>query len=81
MKKLPEVKESEFYTLQDIVKNKMFPWATSFWSVRNIVAKDRDSKNILKATITGEGKAKKYHFKGANIIRFVNGVGEGKIQL
>lgn len=65
------IKASSWYTLQDIVRMGVFPWCKSFWSVRNIVAGDRARGNILKAVITGTGRATKYHFKGENIIRFV----------
>ena len=81
MTKTVKIKTDEWYTLQDIVTNKMFPWANSFWSVRNVVNLDRANKNILKATITGDGRAKKYHFKGENIIKFVNEVEAGKVRL
>lgn len=60
-----------WYTLQDIVRGKMFPWASSFWSVRNVVQIDSKGKNLLKPNITGKGRGTKYHFKGENIIRFV----------
>lgn len=69
--KAPKIDPAAWYTLQDIVRSGMFPWCRSFWSVRNIVAMDRTGKNVLKAAITGTGRATKYHFKGANIQKFV----------
>jgi hypothetical protein len=66
-----KIKPDEWYSLQDIVRNKMFPWAGSFWSVRNTVTSDRKGQNLLNANIQGEGRATKYHFKGANIIKFI----------
>lgn len=82
------IKSENWYTLQDIVKGKMFkfpslPWknASSFYSVRNIVNADQKNKNILQATIEGKGRGKKYHFKGENIINFINQVETGKVRL
>ena len=76
-----KVKSEGWYTLQDIAREKMFPWAHSFWSVRNVVKLDKEKTNILKAAITGKGRATKYHFKGSNIIKFVNQVEAGKVRL
>lgn len=70
-----------WYTLSDIVNKKMFTWATSFWSVRNIVATDKYRANILRAQITGAGRATKYKIQGANIIQFIKLVEQGKVQL
>lgn len=66
------IQNESWYTLQDIVKQKMFSWATSFWSVRKLVEFDSKHSNVLKATITGSGRGRKYHFKGENIIKFIN---------
>jgi len=81
MKKLATIKADEWYTMQDIVSGKFFAWANTFWSVRKVVASDLKNKNILKAIITGKGRATKYQFKGENILKFINGVESGKIRL
>jgi hypothetical protein len=81
MPKTIKIDPKGYYTLQDIVRGDFFPWARSFWSVRNAVALDSQGKNVLKALIQGEGRAKKYHFKGENIIRFVKAVEAGKVRL
>lgn len=75
-----KIDAAEWYTLQDIVRLKLFPWASSFWSVRNVVAQDRILGNLLKATITGTGRGTKYHFKGSNIIKFINSIETGDIR-
>ena len=80
-KSATKVNPREWYTLQDIVRERMFPWANSFWSVRNIVNLDKESENFLKVTIKGEGRGTKYHFKGENIIKFVTAVEAGKVRL
>jgi len=76
-----KINPQDYYTLQDIVREKMFPWATSFWSARKFVALDKEKSNILKANITGDGRAKKYHFKGENILKFIKEFESGKIKL
>lgn len=81
MKTQTKIDPQEWYTLQDIVRGKMFPWLNSFISIRNLVAQDRDNKNVLKANITGTGRATKYHFKGENIIKFISEFDAGKAKL
>jgi len=81
MNKQVKIEPSKWYTMQDIVRDKHFPWAGTFWLVRKVVALDKKGKNILKAQITGEGRGLKYHFKGENIIKFVNAVEAGTVRL
>lgn len=81
MKKTIKIESNEYYSMQDIVSAKWFGWATTFWSVRKTVDGDLKNKNILKAMITGTGRARKYQFKGSNIIKFIQAVGEGKVKL
>lgn len=84
MKKLSKIKPKaeEWYSLQDVVRNKMFGWCpSSFWSVRNTVEMDARGKNILKPVITGTGRATKYQFKGENIIKFVKLIEAGSYRL
>ena len=68
-----KIKPEDWYTLQDIVRMKLFPW-TSFSYVRKAVLKDRKGKNVLQALISGKGTGKKYNFKGINIIKFVKSI-------
>lgn len=81
MARATKIQPQEWYTLQDIVRGKMFPWANSFWSVRNVVTLDRAGKNMLRAMITGTGRATKYRFKGENITKFVKAVEAGTVRL
>lgn len=76
-----KITPKEWYTLRDIVKGRMFPWRTSFAGVRNLVADDRRTKNVLKANISGTGRATKYFFKGENIIKFIKEFESGKTRL
>jgi hypothetical protein len=82
MTRATKPKPEEWYTMQDIVTQRMFAWCPpTFWSVRNVVNLDRQNSNILKATITGTGRATKYHFKGENIIKFIKLAESGKAKL
>lgn len=78
-KRKKKIQPEEWYTMSDIVKNHWFSWAKSFRKVRNIVKADIDNKNILKPKIEGVGTGTKYHFKGANIIKFLEAVEAGKV--
>lgn len=71
MTRATKIEPNSWYTMQDIVREKMFSWGTSFWSARKVVAQDKKSKNILKASVTGSGRGTKYHIKGENIIKFI----------
>lgn len=66
-----KINPESWYNLNDIFRFKMFPWAKSFSSVRKFVDQDRLGTNLLKVNIIGDGKGKKYHFKGENIIKFI----------
>jgi hypothetical protein len=76
-----KIKSEGRYTLLDIARDGMFPWANSYWSVRNVVKLDIKGKNILKTIVVGKGTETKYHFKGENIIKFVKLVESGKVRL
>lgn len=76
-----KIESQRWYTMQDIIRGVMFPWARSVWSVRKAVEADRENKNVLKAIITGEGRARKYLIKGENITKFVKLVESGKVTI
>jgi len=73
-----KIQPNEWYTMNDIVQGNIFPWAKSFKKVRDNVKADSMNKNILKPKIEGEGLRTRYHFKGANIIKFLEAVEAGK---
>ena len=74
------IEPQRWYTMQDIVRMRMIPFATSVWSVRNLVNADRAkrSKSILNPIVTGNGRGTKYLVKGEKIIKFVKLVEAGK---
>ncbi len=76
-----KIEAQRWYTMQDIIRATMFPWARSVWSVRKAVDADREKKNVLKAIITGEGRARKYLIKGENITKLVKLVEAGKVAI
>lgn len=57
------------YTALEIVRGRMFPFATSFYTVRNLIEMDRRKKNLLRASVMGKGTHTRYWIKGENIIR------------
>ena len=77
MEDLEKINPRTWYSLSAIVKSKMIPWATSFWSMRKMIVWDQEHGNLLSPMITGEGVGKKYQIKGENIIKFIKKV-EGK---
>lgn len=81
MADIEKIKPSGYYSLKDIIQNKLFPWYTSYEYVRKVVKKDYQGRNILKAVITGEGRNRKYVLKGENIIKFIKAVDSGKTVL
>lgn len=70
-----------WYSLNDIVQLGLFPWVKEFRAVRNVVLKDRASRNLLKTVITGEGHGTKYRFKGKNIANFIHEFEAGKAKI
>lgn len=77
--KTKKIDPQAWYTMQDIVKGRMFPWARHVSTVRNITIQDRKKKNILKASITGKKTGTKYLFRGENILKFINEFEAGKV--
>lgn len=76
-----KINQKKWYTLRDLVAMRIFPWATSFASVRAIVLRDRRNWNVLDCQMFGEGRGTKYHFQGRNIIEFLKAIESGKIRL
>lgn len=72
-----KIDPARWYTLTDIVKEGLFPWCDNIATVRKWVLADKNTKNKLKVVIVGEGKARKYHMRGENIISFLVNVEDG----
>ncbi len=65
------------YNLSHIKDEGLFPWAKNIRTVRKIVHQDKVTENVLKAVITGEGRALDYKIKGRNISKFLEKYGPG----
>lgn len=71
-----------WYTLQEIVEQKMFPWLPlSYWSVRRVVLADYAQKNKLRTIAKGNGRNIRYQVKGENILTFIKAVETGSVRL
>lgn len=79
--KKEKINPTEWYSLQDIVRMRMFPWYSSFAYVRKVVVEDYQGRNVLKAVITGKQSGRKYQIKGEHIIKFIKAVESGKVKL
>ncbi len=69
-----KIDSEAWYSLNAIVRGRIFP-TTSFWSVRKMV---ENNLMTLKPRITGEGRGRKYYFRGENIKRFLEALKTGK---
>lgn len=67
------------YNLSHITVEGLFPWVKNIRTVRKIVQRDTKGENMLKTSMTGEGRALDYRIKGKNIIKFLEKYGEGAI--
>lgn len=77
-----KIDPEKYYTLSDLVSKNMFPWCgTDIRRYRRFVTADLENKNHLKPVIIGEGRMRRYQFKGNNIINFIKRVEEGAIRL
>ena len=65
------------YNLSHIQQEEIFPWARNISTVRKIVKVDYWGENMLKAHISGTGRALEYKITGKNIISFLEKYGPG----
>lgn len=80
MAKTTKINPLGWYTLQDIVQMKAFPWLPSYWSVRKAITTPKVTK-VLQPVVRGKGKNVRYQFKGENIIKFIKAVETGTVRL
>lgn len=72
----------QWYTLTDLVNERVFPWiGKDIRSYRRFVANDRRNGNHLKPVIIGDGRLKRYSFKGQHIIRFIEKMETGSVTI
>ena len=65
------------YNIKKIKEEALFPWTKDIRTIRKIVHKDYWGENMLKALVTGVGRALEYKIKGKNIIKFLEKYGDG----
>lgn len=82
MKKKQDILPNEWYSLTYLARQKVFPWlGADIRTYRSFVTKESKGKNLLKGVIIGDGRLKRYQFKGENIIKFKSLIEAGKVQL
>lgn len=67
----------KIYTLEDINREKLFPWALRRREVRKTILADRRVENIIDAQITGEGRARRWRIEEENLKKFLDKYGPG----
>ena len=81
MAKKQAIEPQRWYTLQEIVEQRMLPWIQpSYWSVRRVVLSAR-AKKVLRPVTMGKGTNVRYQFKGENIVKFIKAVETGEVRL
>lgn len=81
MAKPVKINPDAWYTLQDIVSDKMLPWAGSYHAVRQLVVHEMKKTHLLRPIVTGKGTNVRYKLKGENIIKFIKAVETGAVRL
>ena len=79
MKKNKKIEPDKWYTLKEIVDQKLFYWCKSFVTYQKYIIEDKNANNFLKATITNKGRQTRYHIKGKNITKYLENVESGNI--
>lgn len=65
------VDKNKTYSLNQLKKLKAFPMKeSSFTAYKNVVMRDRDGKNILRAEVMGDGPATRIYIKGNNVLKY-----------
>lgn len=83
-----KIQDNTFYSLKELVVMQVFGWLTHTGDISNDsrayrreIERDKENKNMLRPIIRGEGRNKRYSFKGIHIKCFVRDVESGKYQL
>jgi len=72
-----KIENERWYKLLEIVELGLFPWCKDHKTVRNWVVRDKKTKNILRALVTGKGRQARYNILGKHIKEFVESVEQG----
>lgn len=60
------------YSAREIRNYKLFPWATHYKTITQLIKKDIANRNELETRIEGAGYCTRYHIKGSNIQKYIN---------
>jgi hypothetical protein len=71
-----KISPDRWYSLQEIVSEKLIPWATSYWSIKKVVEQLKGNKGCH---VVGKGTNVRYQIKGYLIEELIEGVASGKI--
>lgn len=67
-----KINPEKWYSLTELA-NGLLPFlGTDIRRYRRFVKADREGDNHLKAVITGDGKTKRYRFKGSNVMKTIS---------
>jgi len=69
-----QIKEEKYYSLSEVARHKMVPFATSYPTLRMLVQQDSnkpEEERIINALILGEGKGTTIRVKGSDLIKFI----------
>lgn len=73
-----KINPEKWYSLTDLMKLRAFPWiGKGMRQYRQFVDGDQNDKNILKPVSIGNGKGKRYSFKGSNVLSLIAKIESG----
>lgn len=74
---IEEIDRDTSYTLKQIKKLNLIPWANNYPILRRLIEMDIVRGNMLKVKKSGEGTGVRYVIDGVNIINYVKKYGPG----
>lgn len=76
---IKKINPEKWYSLTELADGLLPFLGTDIRRYRRFVKADRDGDNHLKAVITGDGKTKRYKFKGSNVIKTISAAVAGDV--
>jgi len=71
------IQKNKTYDINELMRDQVFWWINSRRMYHKVLQSDMSMGNLLKTTITGSGKGKRYEILGKNIIQFYKVYGPG----
>lgn len=75
MELLSTIKPKQLYSAADIARAETFPWARDQRTIAKLIEQDMQGENILQASVSGEGRQRRYEMEGKNIIKYLTKYG------